>query len=268
MTINSNYKMAFEEMTGEELAKRIGYSLRDLQKQVLRWGFGSIEKESPVDAETVKAITQKVSTLKREDSKEKARKANQLHFLMFGETATEVIPQESKKPIIEDVNTPTPAEEKPKAKSQLKEVERAFKRTDFGFIEAFIEWLSSAAPLAIVIFAFASFVATGIFNAVFYGYYVGAFMGVILAVVQDGARFALFLASAKMFKNGKSVLGIISALVSLALVGFEIWESAAVAKAWNPTQVEQLSITFSFIVLLGFFLELVMALIIHPFKRQ
>src|SRR5574343_317748 len=98
MNLNSNFQMAFEQMTGEDLAKRIGYTLRDLQTQVRRWNLGSLKKDESIDESTVKSILEEVVKIKRTDSVEKVKKANQLHFLLFGETATDTMPSEAKKP--------------------------------------------------------------------------------------------------------------------------------------------------------------------------
>lgn len=264
---NFKISMDFSQMTWEQIAERLGYNIKDLQAQARRWSLGSIEKDAVIEIERLKEIIKRVAAIRRDDSKDRVKKANQLHYMMFGEPATDM-PTESK-----HVEANEPAEsEKPKKSpptpTVLKELKKNLDKTDFAFIESFIEWLASAAPIAIIVFAAASFIATGVFNAVFYGYYVGIGAGCFLAIVQDGARFALFLASAKMFKTGKTVLGVVSATVSSAIVFFEIYESYDVAQVWNKAEVAQVAMSYSFIVILGFALELVMALIIHPFKQK
>ncbi len=264
----SKIEMDFTQMTGEQLAERLGYSIKDLQVQARRWSLGSIEKDAVIEIERLKEIIKRVASIRRDDSKAKVQKANQLHYLAFGEPATDIPTEGKQTEATEAEPTTEKAKKTPSPPAALKEFKKTLERTDFAFIESFIEWLASAAPIAIIVFAAASFIATGVFNAVFYGYYVGIGAGCFLAIVQDGARFALFLASAKMFKTGKTVLGVVSATVSSAIVFFEIYESFDVAQVWNKAEVAQVAMSYSFIVILGFALELVMALIIHPFKQK
>lgn len=270
MGLNSNYQtfqMAFKEMPARIFAEQIGYSFSDFRTQVVRrWEIiEKLSEEDLIQEDIARKIIEHVLQIKRADSADRRSKAHRMHLLFWGQPDSDTtlsLPTESNEKSVMP-------EERRKNQSQLKEVEKTLKRTDFGFIQAFIEWLSAAAPLGVIVFAAASFIGTGIFNAVFYGKQLGMGMGVVLAFIQDGSRFALFLASAKMFKESKTALGFVSAIGSLGLVGFEIYESPSVARAWNTSMESDIAVTFGFIVLLGFLLELVMALMVHnPFKQN
>lgn len=124
-----------------------------------------------------------------------------------------------------------------------------------------MEQISRYAPLALLFFAFLSFLAFGIFSVDYYKTLFeprfkgsAVFMAILIAIIQEAVRFGLLVTSIKDFRDKKISNGMLGLVGSLCLVFHDISISNSIAKMWSsdPSPYSNL---FVFLILIGLLLE-------------
>jgi len=122
--------------------------------------------------------------------------------------------------------------------------------------------ISKAAPLALLVFAFLSFLAVGIFAV---DYYQSLFeprfgrmaqpMAILIAVIQEAVRFGLLVTSIRDFADKKKFNGWLGLIGSIGLVIHDISLSNSIAQMWDSNNPLPYSSLFMFLILIGLLLE-------------
>lgn len=122
--------------------------------------------------------------------------------------------------------------------------------------------ISKAAPLALLVFAFLSFLAVGIFAIDYYeSLFTSRFgrlakpMAILIAVIQEAVRFGLLVTSIRDFADKKRLNGWIGLIGSIGLVIHDISLSNSIANMWSPDNPLPYSSLFMFLILIGLLLE-------------
>ena len=122
--------------------------------------------------------------------------------------------------------------------------------------------ISKAAPLALLVFAFLSFFAVGVFAIDYYqtlfeprfGRMAKA-MAILIAIIQEAVRFGLLITSIRDFADKKKFNGWLGLLGSTGLVIHDISLCNNIAKMWSATDPLPYSSLFMFLILIGLLLE-------------
>lgn len=122
--------------------------------------------------------------------------------------------------------------------------------------------ISKAAPLALLVFAFLSFFAVGVFAIDYYdSLFISRFgrlskpMAVLIAIIQEAVRFGLLITSIRDFADKRKFNGWIGLVGSIGLVIHDISLSNSIAKMWSPDNPLPYSSLFMFLILIGLLLE-------------
>lgn len=135
--------------------------------------------------------------------------------------------------------------------------------------------ISKAAPLGLLVFAFLSFLAVGIFAV---DYYQSLFeprfgrmakpMAILIAVIQEAVRFGLLVTSIRDFADKKKFNGWIGLIGSIGLVIHDISLCNSIAQMWDSTNPLPYSSLFMFLILIGLLLEFRLILTIGNNKAK
>jgi len=122
--------------------------------------------------------------------------------------------------------------------------------------------ISKAAPLALLVFAFLSFLAVGVFAIDYYDTLfaprfgrLSKAMAVLIAVIQESVRFGLLITSIRDFADKRKFNGWIGLIGSIGLVLHDISLSNSIAKMWDAENPLPYSSLFMFLILIGLLLE-------------
>lgn len=122
--------------------------------------------------------------------------------------------------------------------------------------------ISKAAPLALLVFAFLSFLAIGVFAVDYYEFLFESRFGrmakpmaILIAVIQEAVRFGLLITSIRDFADKKKFNGWLGLVGSIGLVLHDISLSNSIAKLWSPDNPLPYSSLFMFLILIGLLLE-------------
>jgi len=122
--------------------------------------------------------------------------------------------------------------------------------------------ISKAAPLALLVFAFLSFFAIGIFAIDYYDSLFSSRFGrlskpmaVLIAVIQEAVRFGLLVTSIRDFSDKRKLNGWIGMVGSIGLVLHDISLSNSIAQLWDADNPLPYSSLFMFLILIGLLLE-------------
>ena len=122
--------------------------------------------------------------------------------------------------------------------------------------------ISKAAPLALLVFAFLSFFAIGIFAIDYYDSLFNSRFGrlskpmaVLIAIIQEAVRFGLLVTSIRDFADKRKFNGWIGLVGSIGLVLHDISLSNSIAKMWDAENPLPYSSLFMFLILIGLLLE-------------
>lgn len=138
--------------------------------------------------------------------------------------------------------------------------------------------ISAAAPFALTLLAFATFLSVGIFFVDYYSavlafrFGAGAFyFAIFLALIQELTRFALLVSSVRDFGEKRSLNAWLGFIGSIALVYHDVKTANSIAAMYAAQQGAETSATFSglliFLVLVGLLLELRLILTIEKKPR-
>ena len=135
--------------------------------------------------------------------------------------------------------------------------------------------ISKAAPLALLVFAFLSFFAIGVFAI---DYYQTLFeprfgrtakvMAILIAVIQESVRFGLLITSLRDFADKKKFNGWLGLIGSIGLVIHDISLSNSIAKMWDADNPLPYSSLFMFLILIGLLLEFRLILTVTKSKEK
>lgn len=135
--------------------------------------------------------------------------------------------------------------------------------------------ISKAAPLALLVFAFLSFLAVGVFAIDYYdSLFVSRFgrlskpMAVLIAVIQEAVRFGLLITSIRDFADKRKFNGWIGLIGSIGLVLHDISLSNSIARMWDAENPLPYSSLFMFLILIGLLLEFRLILTVKNYKNQ
>jgi hypothetical protein len=127
---------------------------------------------------------------------------------------------------------------------------------------AIMREISKFAPFALLLCAFGSFVAVGIFFVDYYENLLlvrftesARYMAVMVAVIHEAVRFGLLIASIRDFTDKKAFNGWLGLMGSIALVYHDISVCKELAFLWNPTNPKPYSGLLVFMILVGLLLE-------------
>ena len=117
--------------------------------------------------------------------------------------------------------------------------------------------ISKAAPLALLVFAFLSFFAVGVFAIDYYQTLfeprfgrMAKVMAILIAVIQESVRFGLLITSIRDFADKKKFNGWLGLLGSTGLVIHDISLCNNIAKMWSATDPLPYSSLFMFLILI------------------
>ena len=105
-----------------------------------------------------------------------------------------------------------------------------------------MEKISEHSPLCLLVFAFLSFFAIGVFSVDYYEALLSRrfgneakYMAILIAVIQEAVRFGLLVTSIRDFKQGKITNGMLGLLGSIGLVLHDISLSNSIAEMWSKS---------------------------------
>jgi len=135
--------------------------------------------------------------------------------------------------------------------------------------------ISKAAPLALLVFAFLSFFAIGVFAIDYYeSLFTSRFgrmarpMAILIAIIQEAVRFGLLITSIRDFADNKKFNGWLGLVGSVCLVVHDISLCNNIAKMWDSSNPIPYSSLFLFLIMTGLLLEFRLILTIgNPQKK-
>jgi hypothetical protein len=123
--------------------------------------------------------------------------------------------------------------------------------------------ISDFAPFVLMVLAFLSFFAVGVF---WHDYYTTLLesrftssapaMAVLISIIQEAVRFGLLVASMKDFTDSKPYNGWLGLAGSIGLVWHDASVCKEVAKVWNAENPEPYAALIMFLIIVGLVLEL------------
>lgn len=131
-----------------------------------------------------------------------------------------------------------------------------------------------AAPVILLLAAFASFFIVGVFCVDYYESLFSRFksysrpMAVMVAIVQESVRFGLLITSIRDFNDGKRFNGWIGLFMSAGLVWHDINLAHSIAAQWSAENPLPYLSVFIFLILLGLGLELRLILTVDLSKVE
>ena len=135
--------------------------------------------------------------------------------------------------------------------------------------------ISKAAPLALLVFAFLSFFAIGVFAIDYYeSLFTSRFgrlarpMAILIAIIQEAVRFGLLITSIRDFADDKKFNGWIGLVGSVGLVVHDISLCNNIAKMWNESNPLPYSSLFMFLILIGLLLEFRLVLTVGNSRKS
>lgn len=125
--------------------------------------------------------------------------------------------------------------------------------------------ISEAAPFMLLVMAFGTFLAVGIFWADYFKAILTArftssagAMAIFLAIIHEAVRFGLLVASIRDFSDHKSFNGWLGLVASIGLVAHDVTVAGDVANLWanDLATAGTYKMMFIFLIVLGLVLEL------------
>ena len=134
--------------------------------------------------------------------------------------------------------------------------------------------ITKQASLFLLIFACLSFVGLVIFKVEYwllalqpkFNHTLAWVMGVTIAIVVEGVRFSLMVASAEDIAKGRRLNFVLGMLGSIALLVYEVFYMANVVGASWSTTDDTYTNLFKFLALVGMLLELRLCLLMNGTK--
>lgn len=134
--------------------------------------------------------------------------------------------------------------------------------------------ITKQATLFLLIFACLSFVGLVIFKVEYwllalqpkFNHTLAWVMGVTIAIVVEGVRFSLMVASAEDIAKGRTLNFLLGMLGSIALLVYEVFYMANVVGASWSTTDDTYTNLFKFLALVGMLLELRLCLLMNGTK--
>ncbi len=145
-----------------------------------------------------------------------------------------------------------------------------------GITKNLMHQITKHASLFLLIFACLSFLGLIIFKVEYwtialqpkFNYTLAWVMGLTIAIVVEGVRFSLMLASAEDIAKGRTLNFILGLLGSIALLVYEVFYMANVVGAsWSVTDSTYTNL-FKFLAIVGMLLELRLCLIMNGTKHS
>lgn len=136
-------------------------------------------------------------------------------------------------------------------------------------LERQLNWLEENGPMVLLVFAVMAFCAVWVFKYDFYhsllnsrfnGWYLAA-LGVLIATITQGARFALLVATVSDFGTGNKRGGWLGLIGSIAFVAYEIYEAQYIAAMYGNAAHVKVLIVFIVLVSLGLEFRIVLSLL-------
>lgn len=136
--------------------------------------------------------------------------------------------------------------------------------------------ITKQASLFLLIFACLSFVGLIIFKVEYwllalqpkFNHTLAWVMGVTIAIVVEGVRFSLMVASAEDIAKGRTLNFLLGMLGSIALLVYEVFYMANVVGASWSTTDDTYTNLFKFLALVGMLLELRLCLLMSGTKES
>ena len=138
-----------------------------------------------------------------------------------------------------------------------------------------MERVTEYAPVGLLLLAFLSFFATGIFSVDYYdNLFVSRFksysfhIAILIAIIQEAIRFCLLVSSIRDFSDDKKFNGWLGLLGSIGLVCHDLKLGWEVAIMWSSNNPNPYYNVFVFLILIGLLLELRLVLTTSITKKQ
>jgi hypothetical protein len=135
--------------------------------------------------------------------------------------------------------------------------------------------VSNYAPFVLMVLAFLSFFAVGVF---WVDYYKTLFaprfgdnsfiMAILIGIIQEAVRFGLLVASMRDFTDDKRFNGWLGLIGSIGLVWHDMSVCKEVAKLWNEQNSAAYSGVIMFLILVGLILEARLILTMAGRKKE
>jgi len=135
--------------------------------------------------------------------------------------------------------------------------------------------ISKASPIFLLLVAALSFVCIMIFKVDYYAhiynvrfsYWVAAVVGFVIALIAEGGRFALMVASVEDVRQGKGFRAFLGFIASLGLIGYDIYISFNLGAIWDSSNDVYTNVII-FLVVIGGVLELRLCLLMSKSTKN